>query len=274
MNPYKCPVCGGELSACGSSYVCALHHTYDIAKQGYVNLASSKQSGGGDDREMCRARHEFHSRNYYGCLARKIASVCLEKDVRSVLDAGCGEGYYLRSIRALYRQKDVTGFSLCGIDLAKEAILLGARCEKPLPEEVRIRYAVAGIFEMPYFDSSFDCLLSVFAPIPAKEAARVLKKDGVMIVASPGEEHLEGLKAKIYDSVIPNEEASGAPDGFGLCETLRVKDRITVCGEDVISLFHMTPYFWKTSPEDAERLRGVETLTTDISFIVRVMRKI
>ena len=113
-----CPKCRKTLvpNAEGTSLVCENRHTYDVARQGYVNLGLG-HAGSGDDREMCRARHRFHSGDYYRRLADALSALCRDFGVRTLVDAGCGEGYYLRRLR-----EDIPGMRLVGLDLAKEAI--------------------------------------------------------------------------------------------------------------------------------------------------------
>ena len=192
-NILVCPKCKSQLSVCLKTMKCVNNHSYDIAKQGYVNLVLGNSGSGGDDKEMCRSRHEFHCCDYYKCLSEKLAGICVENDFKSILDAGCGEGYYLRKIRDAYKASEIKFESLCGIDLAKEAVSIAAKSEKNVDVTMKIRYAVAGIFDMPVVDGSIDCVLSVFAPVPDKEAFRVLNENGTLIVVSPGEKHLEGL---------------------------------------------------------------------------------
>lgn len=269
-----CPKCKGNLIKQDNSLKCTLGHSYDIAKQGYVNLLLGNAANTGDDKDMCRSRHNFHSMNYYKCLAERLADICLSLGLERIIDAGCGEGYYIRAIRDMYFGKGKNIVSLCGIDLAKEAILIGAKCEKVIPEDSRIEYAVAGIFDMPVADNSTDCVLSVFAPVPDAEAHRVLTDGGYMIVVTPGEKHLDGLKRVIYDSVYYNEVSEKTYDGFATISVHTAEDVITVEGDNIKNLFHMTPYYWKTSESDAKKLDNLTELTTKIEFIITIYKKI
>jgi len=269
-----CPKCHENLICCDRTFKCVNNHSYDIAKQGYVNLVLGSSAIGGDDREMCRSRHEFHNRDYYRCLSEKLAEICLSHSVKSIVDAGCGEGYYLRKIRDKYVAEGKLFDSLCGIDLAKEACSVASKIEKSYNDPLRIQYAVAGIFDMPVADNSVDCVLSVFAPVPDKEALRVLRSSGVLIVVSPGKKHLDGLKKAIYDTVYDNEVIQKEYQGFLLQERDYVEDCITVEGRSITDLFHMTPYYWKTSEKDAEKLKGLTSLETKIEFVISVYKKI
>ena len=101
MKGYICPVCKRPLALEGKSYVCEARHTFDIAKEGYVNLAVGKSGDSGDSKEMCLSRHRFLNSGYYGRFAVGICDI-IEKYLpspASIIDAGCGEGYYLRRIK-------------------------------------------------------------------------------------------------------------------------------------------------------------------------------
>ena len=261
-----CPVCRSELFLDGRSLKCESRHCFDIASEGYVNLAIGK-SDSGDSPEMCRARHDFLNAGYYSPLSERIAHHIKKNDAKTVCDAGCGEGYYSRSIKAFLPSTDIVGF-----DLAKTSIKLAAKTEKG--SSFPITYAVAGIFDMPIRDECCDAVLSVFAPVPESEAHRILKDSGIMIVVHPGKNHLDGLKKLIYDNPYENDEKELSFDGFEKLYDDRVSYSATINKAHIPSLFLMTPYYWKTSKEDAEKLNSALVLNTRLDFIISVFKKI
>ena len=265
MIPFLCPSCSLPLRIEGSSYKCDNKHCFDIAKEGYVNLAVGK-SDSGDDPEMCRARRDFLSAGYYKPLVDEFSDVLLSLNAKSICDAGCGEGYYDRVIKDVLPEADIIG-----LDLAKTSVKLGAKAEKGKNDP--IRYAVAGIFSMPLPDNTFDALISVFAPVPDSEAVRILKDRGFMLVVHPGKDHLSGLKSALYDSPYENEESNNEYEGFTHVCDRRVKYEASVSETHINSLFLMTPYYWKTSKADAEKLGGLKTLDTTLDFIISVYQK-
>ena len=262
---YLCPKCKKTLYTSDKSYVCENKHSYDIASEGYVNLFSGKIQGG-DSKEMCRARRDFLAEQYYAPLADKLSEIVKRIEAQSIVDMGCGEGFYDRQILK------ETNATVCGIDLSKEAVRLAAKAGKR-EEENKSKFCVASIFEMPFADNSFDAALSVFAPVPYEEARRVLKKNGKMIVVTPGKNHLDGLKAAVYENPYDNDEKQKLYDGFSVSEIYRVNSKITVYGNNISNLFLMTPYYWKTSESDAAKLKLLDKLTTSIDFIVTVYTK-
>ncbi len=266
---YICPVCAGVLLPQGRSYICEKHHTFDISKEGYVNLAVGKNGDSGDNKEMCVSRHRFLTAGYYARFAEGICSTISKYTgkVGTVIDAGCGEGYYLRNVKESF--PDAACF---GIDLAKEAVKLAAKEEKP--KENKCSLAVCGIFSLPFADDSADVILSVFAPVGNEENLRVLRQGGIMLVAGPGKEHLSGLKKAVYDSPYENSDKHKEYGGFCYLGCECIKYTATVKKEHIYDLFTMTPYYWKTSKSDAQKLSALESLETELDFVISVYRKI
>ena len=263
---YRCPVCEDRLSLSGKSYICENRHTFDISKEGYVNFAIGK-SDSGDSRDMCLSRRAFLAKDYYLGFSQLICDTVAEFCTPSaLLDAGCGEGYYLRKLRERFPQAE-----LFGIDLAKEAIRLASKSEKQV-QGLRNLYSVCGIFSLPFFDNSFDAVISVFAPIGDAENLRVLKNGGFLFAAGPGKTHLSGLKSAIYDAPYENPEKHKEYEGFRYLGKRSKCYSVTVEKEDIMDLFTMTPYFWKTSKKDCEKLLALPYLETELSFEISVYK--
>lgn len=265
MSVFLCPKCKKPLIPVENSLKCENRHCFDLASEGYVNLVLGKISGG-DSPDMCRARHEFLSAGYYEPFAKAISDVIKEFSATKICDAGCGEGYYSRIIKSEKGDAEIVGF-----DLAKTSVKYAAKAERGKTNH--INYAVCGIFDMPLPDSSYDALISVFAPVPDKEANRILKNGGIMLVCHPGKDHLSGLKSLVYDTPYDNEEADTVYSGFEKIRDERIKYKVTVSKEHISSLFLMTPYYWKTSVSDAEKLKHADKLETELDFIISIYRK-
>jgi len=266
VSLFLCPHCRQRLAPKERALVCPKGHSFDLAAEGYVNLAVGKSGASGDSPAMCRGRHEFLATGAYGLFADAIAAEMAEHGVKTVCDAGCGEGFYLRSLR-----KRLPSASLVGLDLAKTSIKLAARAEKGADHP--ISYAVAGIFDMPLPEESLDAVLSVFAPVPEAEAYRILKPNGLLFVAHPGKRHLMGLKRLLYEKPYENEEKTFSFAGFEKRYDIRTAYTITVAKEQLTNLFLMTPYFWKTSRDDTEKLSSVPSLVTELDFLLSVYQK-
>ena len=266
---FVCPKCMGKLNITDAVARCDKGHSYDKSRYGYFNLLLSDKGGThGDNKEMILARREFLSRGFYEPLAERIAEICRELlDGGGVLlDAGLGEGYYTERV-----SREISGVPntrVAGFDISKDAVRQAA---KRLPAA---DLAVAGSYHMPVLDGSVDVLLNTFSPLAIEETRRVIRRGGAFVMAIPAEEHLFGLKRAIYKTPYKNTVADTHIDGFRLAfkEELKYPLKLNT-REDIRALFMMTPYAYRTSAEDREKVLSLESLLTDAHFIILVYRK-
>lgn len=254
-----CPKCGAKLVCCEKTFRCENNHTYDRARQGYVNLMLGGNHG--DSKEMVAARHRFLNADYYHLLKERLEEIVTRLQVRVLLDLGCGEGYYTsgmsRHVAECY-----------GVDLSKDALKIASRMDK------HTQYVVASIFRLPFEDESVDGITNIFAPAPVDECARVLKNQGIYIRVAPHRRHLYGLKKKLYDQVYENEMELIKDERFELIGRVKVEDVIHIDDhDDIEALFMMTPYYWKSSKEAAHKVAEMEYLDTEIEFDIQIYRK-
>lgn len=264
---FICPICKSKLNIDGKTYQCENNHSFDIAKQGYVNLlpVNKKHSDNpGDSKDMVVSRRVFLESGYYDCFTDKLCEIInsLFKGKITVADCGCGEGYYDGKLESLNYDSEVYGF-----DISKEAVRYAAGKYK------KHNYAVGSCFDMPLSGNSFDLALNIFAPMVEGEMARILKKDGYMIYAVPGKRHLMGLKELLYENTYENEEKHTEYDGFDFVDRVSVQREMTVNGEMGVNLFKMTPYYFKTESGAEEKIKKNNGFTTEIHFDFLIYRK-
>ena len=256
----RCPVCRQPLTRTHRSWRCGAGHSYDVAKEGYVNLLITHQRRArepGDSAEMLRHRRAFLDAGHYAPLKEAIADVVPRPDA-DVLDVGCGEGYYTRDLPN----------RIVGIDIAKAAVRMAAKRRAH-----DATYAVASAYDLPVLDASADVVLSVFAPLDAPELERVVAPGGLVVVAAPGPLHLDGLKSRLFDAPEPHPE-DGPFEREGATTALRpVADPVAVTYEleledpgAVADLVHMTPYAWYVSPERRQEVVDAGPLRTTADF--------
>lgn len=254
----------------GASLVClgARKHCYDFSASGYVNMCPPSQSGGGDSKAAVRARSAFLDTGAYAPVARGICDALAQNCKKSglVVDAGCGEGYY----GALVAE---SGFCVLGADLSKLAV--DAASKRVARRGIDNAFFVsASVFSLPLADSSADAVINIFAPCAEKEYARVLREDGVLVVAWAGEKHLLGLKRAIYDNAYDNVGRADLPTELEMISETHVEYGIELeTNEQIMDLFSMTPYYWRTSPSDAHKLSEIQRLTTEIDVVISVYKK-
>lgn len=268
---FICPVCGGDLKNPGKSYTCAQGHSFDISKEGYVNLLLPNRRRSiepGDSQEMIRSRHRFLNGGHYNPLAKMLGAEIGQAAEGSavLLDAGCGEGFYTSHIETALRGRNM---SFYGIDISREAIRLAAKKNK------NITYAVAGLHHIPAAAGSVDIILNIFAPSPADEFARILSPGGCIYHVHPGERHLTGLREQLFDRLTPLEKEDRLETVFRLQKRMQLEFSFHVQGtERLADLINMTPYAWKTGRNKITSfLNKNSTLDTPAHFIISVYSK-
>lgn len=270
MNRFICPVCGARLAESEKIYVCENRHTFDIAREGYVNLlpvGKANSAVPGDNKEMVNARTRFLESGGYAVFADGIADIVAQIATREnpiILDAGSGQGYYDRRIKDRLPKSEVFG-----IDISKFAVKYAASHNRD------ISYAVAGVYDMPICDGCADIILSVFSPIAQDEFLRVAADGARLVIAVPGPRHLFGLKEILYENPYENDVISTEYDGFEFEKRIPIKSYLTLSDNALITaLFAMTPYYWKTGTDGHERLKNAQKLETEIEFDILIYKKI
>ncbi len=267
LDLLRCPVCGAGMGSDADGRVCrclgARTHCYDFSKSGYLNLAGA-HAGDGDLKAAVKARRAFLDAGYYAALSDKIQGILAEIPSETVLDAGCGEGYYTNCMAA--------GRSVLGVDLSRDGIDLAAK--RARSASIGTGFAVASLFELPILDGSLDVVVNIFAPCAEEEFLRVLRPGGHLLLVGAGENHLMGLKRVLYDNPYQNQSRADLPNKMEIVGKWNVKESILVRGTEMIeALFAMTPYYWRTSQKDHEKLKSLETLTTETDFDLFLFRK-
>ena len=253
----KCPKCNEKLIQINRSYQCIHHHTFDIARSGYVNLSLKNKKNSGDNEKMVKARSLFLEEGYYDFMRQYVKNVLKKEDI--LVDAGCGQGYYTKEFSDKVKQ-------CYGLDLSKEAILYASKKDK------KTDYFVASLFNMPFFSETIDCVTSIFVPLGKEEIVRILKPGGKWIVVGPGPKHCWELKEFLYETPYENEKPAMVQEGFELIEQNTIKQSYFV--KDLWSLLEMTPYRYKTSLEALDRLKSSEGFEVTFEFIISVWRKL
>jgi len=271
-----CPVCKKDLIRNEKTYRCENNHSFDMGKQGYLNLLLSNQKHSktpGDDKEMVLSRKRFLEKDYYKIISDRVNSLILENlgDKKSVdiLDIGCGEGYYIGNIKKFLENLGVES-NIIGIDISKEAIISAAKTYK------NIDWLVASAMNIPLADESMDFVICMFAKIVPEEKMRVLKNGGKLIVVSTGEKHLIELKEVVYENV-RTEFYSPVEDLkiFKHCKTVNCTGKSFITeNESIRNLFDMTPYKWRSPKDGVERLFSLDSLEITIDVNIDVFEKV
>ncbi|MBT2773047.1 methyltransferase domain-containing protein [Halomonas sp. ISL-60] len=282
ITPFQalaCPLDGKPLAHSGSAWRCPEGHSFDIAKQGYVNLLPVQQKRShdpGDSKAMVAARQRFLDAGHYQPIADAVSHAVLgHAEVQSLssepfscLDAGCGEGYYLRQLAdAAANERSLL---LMGLDISKWAVLAAAKQDakhSPLSS-----WVVGSNAHLPVQTGTLDSVLCMFGFPVTSEFARVLKTGGVLLQVEAGPDHLRELREIIYPTLKPERSNEvGVPEGFSSHSSERVSYSLTLKGsEEIADLLAMTPHLYRASAEGRARAASLEMLAVTVD--VRVVQ--
>ncbi|MGN0771033.1 MAG: putative RNA methyltransferase [Christensenellales bacterium] len=269
FDKFVCPVCKQPLMSDGKVCRCVNGHCFDIAKENYVNLNLSQKPCDkiGDNKEMISARYEFLQGGYYQPLADKLGELA-DKYCRvgaTILDAGCGYGYYICQIADRFKDK----YRYLAADISKEGIKKGGKLN------TCIDFCIANSYDLPVGSGAIDMLLCVFAPYAVKEIERVLKDDGVAVLVCPAPYHLWQLKRAIYGDKTYPKQFKVQLEPLVLVDKIRLDYDFTLDScRQINNLLTMTPYYYRT-PKDL--LRNIETqqnMTVRANFDLMVVKKL
>ena len=238
---------------------CVNGHSFDRAREGYVNLLPAgrlKGGSSGDDDAMVRARRTVFDAGLYAPIIDRVAAVTAGFDPACVLDAGCGEGSYLGAATAA---SSAEGW---GVDISKSAIRLAAR------RHPAHRYAVASSYLLPFADGSVDAIINVFSPRPFAEMARVLTPTGTAVVVTPGPRHLSELKSTVYQAPRRHDDAPERADDIVATETVTFE--VALPDSTLrLALLHMTPFWWSAPAERRDEVAAtLVSVTADMRLTV------
>lgn len=182
MTLLRCPVCRESMSPAPGVVRCAAGHSFDVARQGYVNLLGAGQPGTADTAGMVRARAELLGSGVYAPLADAVAAAA-GVGVGPVVEIGAGTAYYLAAV----------------LDARPESVGVALDASVPASRRAAQAHPRAGAVvadawgELPLADGCAEVALVVFAPRGAAEIARVLRPAGRLVVLTPTPEHLREL---------------------------------------------------------------------------------
>ena len=240
MQCLVCPLCSKPLALNPQGVSCSNRHQYDRAKEGYFNLLPVQHKHSrepGDAKQQLQARHAFLKAGFFSPLLQGLVQL-LPADTKTLLDIGCGEGYFTQAM-----SEHCSNASVYGIDIAKAGVRLAAK------NTDNITYAVASSYALPIASQSIDVITRIYAPSKDSELSRVLAAHGRLIIISPGENHLIALRQRIYRQLRPHPKPQ-VPAGFAELSQQQLSFNMLVpAGEYTQALLQMTPFAWQIKPE-------------------------
>ena len=192
-SAFSCPICQENLILVESSLKCEHRHSFDLAKFGYVNLAPQIKQSANYDKENFQNRQQILEAGFYQAILETISDLlATNPSTKTVLDIGCGEGFYSRKLQESHSDKTFYAF-----DISKDSVQIAAKSEP----NWAVNWFVGDLARLPIKDASMDILLDIFSPANYGEFRRVLSQNGILIKVVPTENHLKEIRQMVQDQL-------------------------------------------------------------------------
>ena len=238
VTAFACPICQENLDLVENSLKCNNRHSFDLAKFGYVNLAPQVKQSANYDKENFQNRQQILEAGFYQAILETISDLLATNlSAKTVLDIGCGEGFYSRKLQE--RNPDKTFYAF---DISKDSVQIAAKSEP----NWAVNWFVGDLARLPIKDASMDILLDIFSPANYGEFRRVLSKDGILIKVIPTENHLKEIRQKVQDQ-LTNKDYSNQDiknhfqEHFTILSSQTASLTKTITAEQLKALLSMTP---------------------------------
>ena len=235
---FACPICQENLTLVESSLKCNNRHSFDLAKFGYVNLAPQIKQSANYDKENFQNRQEILEAGFYQAILEVVSDLLSNsKNAKTILDIGCGEGFYSRKLQESHSEKTFYAF-----DISKDSVQIAAKSEP----NWAVNWFVGDLARLPIKDASMDILLDIFSPANYGEFRRVLSKDGILIKVIPTKNHLKEIRQKVQDQ-LTNKDYSNQDikehfqEHFTILSNQTASLTKTITADQLQALLSMTP---------------------------------
>lgn len=279
LRPLICPLCRQPLHSAAGSVRCGQNHSFDVAREGYLNLLPSSGKRPkflGDSQEMLLARRRFLESGLYAPLRARLlalAQQCVGGMTEPVVvELGCGEGYYVGGIAEAWSQRWADDGCFLGVDLAKEAARLAARRYRS------VQFVVADVKRpLPLAPASTHLLLNIFAPRQPAGFAALLAPAGWLLVVIPSKHHLANLRQQLGLLGIETDKEAKVVAQFAPWFRLALREEwafeLLLDGTALADLVLMSPSARHLDSEQQAALTTVPPQTSKASFTLLLFQK-
>ncbi|CKH70979.1 putative RNA methyltransferase [Streptococcus pneumoniae] len=235
---FACPICQENLTLLETNFKCCNRHSFDLAKFGYVNLAPQIKQSANYDKENFQNRQQILEAGFYQAILDAVSDLLASsKTTTTILDIGCGEGFYSRKLQESHSEKTFYAF-----DISKDSVQIAAKSEP----NWAVNWFVGDLARLPIKDANMDILLDIFSPANYGEFRHVLSKDGILIKVIPTENHLKEIRQRVQDQ-LTNKEYSNQDikehfqEHFTILSSQTASLTKTITAEQLQALLSMTP---------------------------------
>ena len=261
---FACPICQENLTLVENSLKCNNRHSFDLAKFGYVNLAPQIKQSANYDKENFQNRQQILEAGFYQAILEAVSDLLSNsKNAKTILDIGCGEGFYSRKLQEDHSEKTFYAF-----DISKDSVQIAAKSEP----NWAVNWFVGDLARLPIKDASMDILLDIFSPANYGEFRRVLSKDGILIKVIPTKNHLKEIRQKVQDQ-LTNKDYSNQDiknhfqEHFTILSSQTASLTKTITAEQLQALLSMTPLLFHIDQSKIDWSRLTE-ITIEAEILV------
>lgn len=261
---FSCPSCHKSMYVKNGSLLCRNNHCFDIAAKGYVNFLTGRMVHKTKyEKELFISRRNIFQAGFYNTVLKEIERTA-EEQIQcggSVLDAGCGEGFYANRLSQRH--------NVFALDNVKEAIQIAAG------EKTDVKWMVSDLTNIPLMDNSMDMVLNILSPANYAEFNRVLKPDGILVKVLPGNDYLCEIRKRIFGQ-LQHKEYSNEEKISLFCENMellrqsRLRYTLPVRSEEGNDFIRMTPM---TFHVDTAGIGKLDRITIDLLCLVGAKKR-
>lgn len=262
---FACPICQENLTLLETNFKCCNRHSFDLAKFGYVNLAPQIKQSANYNKENFQNRQQILEAGFYQAILDAVSDLLASsKTTTTILDIGCGEGFYSRKLQESHSEKTFYAF-----DISKDSVQIAAKSEP----NWAVNWFVGDLARLPIKDANMDILLDIFSPANYGEFRRVLSKDGILIKVIPTENHLKEIRQRVQDQ-LTNKEYSNQDikehfqEHFTILSSQTASLTKTITAEQLQALLSMTPLLFHVDQSKIDWSQLTE-ITIEAEILVR-----
>ena len=264
VTAFACPICQENLTLVETSLKCYNRHSFDLAKFGYVNLAPQVKQSANYDKENFQNRQQILEAGFYQAILEAVSDLLASSETSTtVLDIGCGEGFYSRKLQESHSDKTFYAF-----DISKDSVQIAAKSEP----NWAVNWFVGDLARLPIKDASMDILLDIFSPANYGEFRRVLSKDGILIKVIPTENHLKEIRQKVQDQLTKKDYSNQDiknhfQEHFTILSSQTASLTKPITAEQLQTLLSMTPLLFHVDQSKID-WSDLTEITTEAEILI------
>ena len=260
LRALACPVCGGLLSRREDGLACDRGHHWNVHKKGYVTFQQ-----GGDQLRYSQSLFQARARVFSAGFFDPVVEMVLQRmpaGAQTLLDAGCGDGWYVGAI-----MQERPAMAVVGVDLSSAAIAMATN--HPVPGV----WCVGDLRRLPLADHTMDVLLDVLSPAAYDDFGRVMRREGLLLKVYPQENHLREIReAAGLPPYVPGQVEDHLLRHFLMDSRIHLRRTMEVTETLWADLVRMTPLSAGLPEDDMKKVTQAASAQVTLDVMLAVCR--